>query len=208
MKSLSRARLLVTPRTAAHQAPPSMGFSRQEYWSGVPLLKNGGALNTHPHFPGEMHPAQWRCPAAPRAKCRCQSNPCQPLPTPSPQHLSFPPKHQSIPQSLLICCSLFSYAGPILHIAGPFANFRANLNVTSSGRFSFTSALSKAHTFCGSLSLHTSGEESACQRRRWKRCCFDPRVGKIPWRRAWQPTLSILAWRAAHGQRSLAGYGP
>ena len=37
VKSLSRARLLVTPWTAAHQAPPSMGFSRQEYWSGVPL---------------------------------------------------------------------------------------------------------------------------------------------------------------------------
>ena len=36
-KSLSRVRLLVTPWTAAHQAPPSMGFSRQEYWSGVPL---------------------------------------------------------------------------------------------------------------------------------------------------------------------------
>ena len=35
--SLSRARLLATPWTAAHQAPPSMGFSRQEYWSGVPL---------------------------------------------------------------------------------------------------------------------------------------------------------------------------
>ena len=31
-------RLLVTLWTAAHQAPPSMGFSRQEYWSGVPLL--------------------------------------------------------------------------------------------------------------------------------------------------------------------------
>ena len=29
--------LLATPWTAAHQAPPSMGFSRQEYWSGVPL---------------------------------------------------------------------------------------------------------------------------------------------------------------------------
>ena len=28
---------LATPWTAAHQAPPSMGFSRQEYWSGVPL---------------------------------------------------------------------------------------------------------------------------------------------------------------------------
>ena len=36
-KSLSRVQLLATPWTAAHQAPPSMGFSRQEYWSGVPL---------------------------------------------------------------------------------------------------------------------------------------------------------------------------
>ena len=34
---LSRVWLLATPWTAAHQAPPSMGFSRQEYWSGVPL---------------------------------------------------------------------------------------------------------------------------------------------------------------------------
>ena len=37
VKSLSRVRLLATPWTAAHQAPLSMGFSRQEYWSGVPL---------------------------------------------------------------------------------------------------------------------------------------------------------------------------
>ena len=37
VKSLSRVWLLVTSRTAAHQASPSMGFSRQEYWSGVPL---------------------------------------------------------------------------------------------------------------------------------------------------------------------------
>ena len=36
MKSVSHVWLLVTPWTAAHQAPPSMGFSRQEYWSGVP----------------------------------------------------------------------------------------------------------------------------------------------------------------------------
>src|SRR5574341_260077 len=35
--SLSHARLLATPWTAAYQAPPPMGFSRQEYWSGVPL---------------------------------------------------------------------------------------------------------------------------------------------------------------------------
>ena len=37
MKSLSRVWLLATPWTAAYQAPPSMGFSRQKYWSGVPL---------------------------------------------------------------------------------------------------------------------------------------------------------------------------
>ena len=36
VKSLSRVRLLSAPWTAAYQAPPSMGFSRQEYWSGVP----------------------------------------------------------------------------------------------------------------------------------------------------------------------------
>ena len=38
-KSLSRVQLLVTPWTAAYQAPPSMGFSRQEYWSRVPYPK-------------------------------------------------------------------------------------------------------------------------------------------------------------------------
>ena len=37
VKSLSHVRLLATPWTAAHQAPPPMGFSMQEYWSGVPL---------------------------------------------------------------------------------------------------------------------------------------------------------------------------
>ena len=33
---LSRIQLLATPWTAAYQAPPSMGFSKREYWSGVP----------------------------------------------------------------------------------------------------------------------------------------------------------------------------
>ena len=37
VKLLSRVRLLATPWTAAYQAPPPMGFSRQEYWSWVPL---------------------------------------------------------------------------------------------------------------------------------------------------------------------------
>ena len=37
VKWLSHVRLLATPLTAAHQAPPSIEFSRQEYWSGLPL---------------------------------------------------------------------------------------------------------------------------------------------------------------------------
>ena len=38
VKLLSRVRLLAIPWTAAYQAPPSIGFSRQEYWSGLPFL--------------------------------------------------------------------------------------------------------------------------------------------------------------------------
>ena len=37
VKSLSHVQLFATPWTVTHQAPPSMGFSRQEYWSGLPL---------------------------------------------------------------------------------------------------------------------------------------------------------------------------
>ena len=41
VKSLIRVRLFATPWTVAHQAPPSMGFSRQEYWSGLPFPSPG-----------------------------------------------------------------------------------------------------------------------------------------------------------------------
>ena len=38
VKSLSRVQLFATPWTVANQTPPSMGFSRQEYWSGLPYM--------------------------------------------------------------------------------------------------------------------------------------------------------------------------
>ena len=41
VKSLSCVRLFATPWTVAHQAPPSMRFSRQEYWSGLPFPSPG-----------------------------------------------------------------------------------------------------------------------------------------------------------------------
>ena len=51
----------------------------------------------------------------------------------------------------------------------------------------------------------SSGEEPTCQRRGHKRYGFDPWVGKIPWRRAWQPTPALLPGEF-HGRRSLADY--
>ena len=49
--------------------------------------------------------------------------------------------------------------------------------------------------------------KSACQRRRHRRHIFDPSVGKIPWRRKWQPIPVFLPGKS-HGQRSLVGYSP
>ena len=45
VKLLSHVRLFVTPRTVAYQAPPSMGFSRQEYWIGLPFPSPGDLPN-------------------------------------------------------------------------------------------------------------------------------------------------------------------
>ena len=73
VKSLSHVRLFVTPWTVAYQAPPSMEFSRQEYWSGLPFpspedLPNSG---TEPGFPAlqtgallSEPPGKPLCPAA------------------------------------------------------------------------------------------------------------------------------------------------
>ena len=47
VKSLSRVQPSATPWTAAHQAPPSMGFSRQEYWSGLPLPSPWTQMSNH-----------------------------------------------------------------------------------------------------------------------------------------------------------------
>ena len=51
------------------------------------------------------------------------------------------------------------------------------------------------------------GKESTCQCKRCKRCGFDPRIGKIPWSRKWQPTPVFLL-RKFHVQRNQVGYSP
>ena len=60
---------------------------------------------------------------------------------------------------------------------------------------------------CGGLPGGASGKELTCQCRRYKRCGFDPWVGKISWRRAWKPTPVFLP-RKSHGQRILVVYSP
>ena len=53
----------------------------------------------------------------------------------------------------------------------------------------------------------TSHKEPTCQCRRYKKHGFNPWVGKIPWRRMWQPTPVFFPGES-HGERSLEGYSP
>ena len=59
VKSLSRVQLLATPWTAAYQAPPSMGFSRQAYWSGVPFPSPGKVTSCLQTFRRIVGVFQW-----------------------------------------------------------------------------------------------------------------------------------------------------
>ena len=67
LSCFSRVRLFVTPWTVAYQAPLSMGFSRQEYWSGLPFLLQGifptQGLNLH-----LLHQQAGSLPLAPSGK--------------------------------------------------------------------------------------------------------------------------------------------
>ena len=59
LSRFSRVRLCATPETATHQAPPSLGFSRQEHWSGLPFLSPkwvGLGLGKT----GRVHPRNWK----------------------------------------------------------------------------------------------------------------------------------------------------
>ena len=61
--------------------------------------------------------------------------------------------------------------------------------------------------FWGGFPGGARGKDPACRRRRYDRRRFDSWVGKIPWRRKWQPTPVCLPGKS-HGQRSLVGYRP
>ena len=67
LSCFSRVRLCVTPETAAHQAPPSLGFSRQEHWSGLPFSspmnesekwKGSRSVVSDPQWPHGLQPSR------------------------------------------------------------------------------------------------------------------------------------------------------
>ena len=102
MKSLSRARLSATPRTIAYQAPPPMGFSRQEYWSGLPLPSPQLCLqNANNDLPKAHQSFPW-CKIFPWLPCCCCSvaNSCPTLCNPMDSAHQVSPSF-TISQSLL-----------------------------------------------------------------------------------------------------------
>ena len=97
LSHFSRVRLLATPWTAAHQAPPSMGFSRQAYWSGGPL-------------PSTLKPLVC-CICYAAAANRSASSLKRP---PTPSSLLPPPSLKPRPHGLLLCLSYLSMQGRLV----------------------------------------------------------------------------------------------
>ena len=152
LSCFSCVQLFATLWTVALQAPQSMGFSRQEYWSGLPRPP-----------PGD-------------------------LPDPGVK-----------PTSPALQAGFFFTAEPL---GQPL-----NIHILQSGSNNHDCTSPATLRQCLGFPGGTSGKEPGCQYRRCKRQRFDPWVGKIPWRRAWQPTPVFLPGES-QGQRSLVGYRP
>ena len=92
-----------------------------------------------------------------------------------------------------------------------FSWYREGILHTGDFTSCFEEEMGRWEVFLASVIVSNSrwaiGKEPACQCCRPKRCGFDPWVGKILWRRTWQPTPVFLP-AESHGQRNLAGYSP
>ena len=148
VKSLSHVQLFVTLWAIVHQAPQSMGFSRQEYWSRLPFpspgdLPNSGIKPRSPAYAGRCFNL-WATKG---------TNTIREVPTSRNNHL---PK-ASLPTAITL--GLWGWL---------------------------------------------SSKEFTCKCRR---CRFDPWVGKVPWRRKWQPTPIFLSGKC-HVQKIPLAYSP
>ena len=178
LSCFSRVRLYAILRTIAHQAPLSMGFSRQEYWSGLPCATAGYLPNpgikhvslTSPTLAGGFlnTSATWE---APKSGCL----------------LADRYKRWTILES---STSLHSCPLLLLH---------ALLNLLIASKFAYPVSFI---VFSPGFLLRRSSVCLQCGRPR-----LNPWVRKISWRRQWQPTPVFLPGKF-HGQRSLVIYSP
>ena len=220
-------RLFAFPRTVAHQAPLSMGFSRQEYWSGLPYPPPWGSSRPrdwtqvscigrwvlyHNHQLGSPHTAQ-TCTNICCVQTHVQHIRNTPS-TSSPRMLQQetvavaehrdPYDEEDLPWLLEKVVAVYNYAKEKedkLSFQEKATMLSRGMKMVRGSPEGHCRAVSQeSRCFPGS----TSGKEPACQCRRHKRCGFDPWVGKIPWRRTQQPTAVLLPGES-HGQKSLQG---
>ena len=175
MCSVAQSRLTLCD----HQAPLSMGFSRQEYWSGLPCPPPGDLPD-----PG----------IEPRSSAlQAHSSPAEP---------PAKPKNTGV-GSLSLLQGVFLTQGLNLHLLCLLHGQAGSSPAELPGK----PILYIVVCVCYGLPRRLSDKPPACQCRRHKRCRFNPWVRKIPWRSEWQPTAVFLPGKS-HGQRSLAGYSP
>ena len=147
LRHCSRVQLFVTLWTAAHQAPPSMGFSRQEYWSGLPF-PSPGVFPTQGWNPCLM-PPHWQVGSLPvgpagrpcRGSCHqingrqslkgcgptCPSLP-GPQPSPGPPHASSSSPKACFPSSGAEPSLILSQQRPFPVLPGRLSHPRVKLN--------------------------------------------------------------------------------
>ena len=103
LSRFSRVRFCATPKTAAHQAPPSLGFSRQEYWSGLP-------------FPSPVH--------------KSESEVAQSCPTPSdPMECSLPgSSYHGICQARVLECVGFFLASSYFPLFASLIHLKCSIS--------------------------------------------------------------------------------
>ena len=179
----SHVKLFATLWTVAHQAPLSIGFPRQEYWSGLPFPSPGNLPNpgiepmspASPAFTGRFFTtrATWEVPSLPVYLVYFSSMLC---------HESYTPLWKTTHQPQVLGKKVVEGSSSGLKLPDLCLGF-------------ITYWLPRWH----------NGKESVCQCRRCKRCRFNPWVGKIPWRRKWQPTPVFFPGK---GKRNLAGCHP
>ena len=113
LSRLSHVRLSVTPWTVAYQAPLSMGFSRQEYWNGLPFLLQGifPTQGLNPHLLCLLHWHAGSLPLAPPGKLKPFMVKCYSFQTdssvPGPMLLCLP--FQGLKDEMLFCFASWAY---------------------------------------------------------------------------------------------------